>query len=172
MPMFFNKCTYSSFVRQANGWGFRRITKEPDRNGYYHQYFLRGRSDLCRLMKRPRLSLKNSTAANNCEPDFYSMPSIEEDKSLDTLSEKPSSGNRAVRYAEEIHKQKQQKDGIADVPYRQAPAGDKYTVDVESASLAINSCPLRHYEAQLAEEARKLKIQQQMMAAQTPLSYR
>ena len=39
----FNQSKYTSFVRQVNGWGFRRVTVGPEANTYYHELFLRGR---------------------------------------------------------------------------------------------------------------------------------
>jgi hypothetical protein len=38
LPLFFEHSKISSFVRQANGWGFRRITKgTSNRDSYYHE---------------------------------------------------------------------------------------------------------------------------------------
>ncbi|KAI2505500.1 hypothetical protein MHU86_8931 [Fragilaria crotonensis] len=42
IPTYFEHSKFSSFIRQANGWGFRRITQGRDRNSYYHERFLRG----------------------------------------------------------------------------------------------------------------------------------
>ena len=40
IPEYFRHCKYNSFARQVNGWGFRRITKGPDHNAYYHEVSL------------------------------------------------------------------------------------------------------------------------------------
>lgn len=40
---YFNQSKYTSFVRQVNGWGFRRVTVGTEANTYYHELFLRGR---------------------------------------------------------------------------------------------------------------------------------
>ena len=37
IPVFFRHGRYSSFARQVNGWGFRRITHGSDYNSYYHE---------------------------------------------------------------------------------------------------------------------------------------
>lgn len=37
LPTYFEHAKFSSFIRQANGWGFRRLQKGPDRNSYYHE---------------------------------------------------------------------------------------------------------------------------------------
>jgi len=170
IPKFFVSCKYTSFVRQANGWGFRRILKGQDRNAYYHRYFLRGRSDLCRLMKRPGVRQKFPLNPDT-EPDFYTMPPIEQDHTLVALERKESSGNRAVKNAAEVHRQSLEKYGsgfckvenrsvsfqdcnssgtsptLDLVKSRQVPIGDIYTRDIEGASYELNSDPLAHYDA-------------------------
>lgn len=37
IPKYFEYTNYNSFIRLVNAWGFRRITKGPDRNSYYHE---------------------------------------------------------------------------------------------------------------------------------------
>lgn len=37
IPIFFRHGRYTSFARQVNGWGFRRITHGNDFNSYYHE---------------------------------------------------------------------------------------------------------------------------------------
>lgn len=37
IPLYFRHGRYSSFMRQVNGWGFRRVTGGSDYNSYYHQ---------------------------------------------------------------------------------------------------------------------------------------
>jgi len=69
LPQFFQHRKLSSFIRQANGWGFRRITQGPDRNTYYHELFLRGMPFLCKGMKRPGIA-KKVTGDPEHEPDL------------------------------------------------------------------------------------------------------
>lgn len=69
LPIYFEHAKYSSFIRQANGWGFRRITTGHDRNAYYHPRFLRGLPHLCKDMKRPGVSKKLAADAEH-EPDL------------------------------------------------------------------------------------------------------
>ena len=145
VPLFFFSCKYSSFVRQANGWGFRRICKGLDRNAYYHRFFLRGRLDLCRLMKRPGVRQKVTATPEN-EPDFYKMPLIEEDNRLFALDVLEGSGNRAVKKAAEIYSEIQRR---TTKEQSQIPVGDIFTLDAEDESYKTNSDPLSHYEAQL-----------------------
>jgi hypothetical protein len=71
IPTYFEHSKFSSFIRQANGWGFRRmISKGPDRNSYYHELFLRGNPHLIKLMKRPTSTTRPQGDAAT-EPDFY-----------------------------------------------------------------------------------------------------
>ena len=73
IPTYFEHNKFSSFIRQANGWGFRRITaKGPDRNAYYHEQFLRGLPHLCKIMQRPAPNEKPISDPNT-EPDFYKI---------------------------------------------------------------------------------------------------
>jgi hypothetical protein len=75
IPTYFEHSKFSSFVRQANGWGFRRITQGRDRNSYYHELFLRGLPHLCKQMKRPGVAEKASTDAEH-EPDFQKISEL------------------------------------------------------------------------------------------------
>lgn len=64
----------TSFRRQLAVYGFSRITYGPDRGGYYHENFLRGRRLLC-CQGIPRILNKPSNAAPLPfeKPDFYSF---------------------------------------------------------------------------------------------------
>lgn len=72
---YFEHAKFSSFIRQANGWGFRRITQGRDRNSYYHELFLRNLPHLCKKMKRPGVAEK-TTADPDHEPDLYKISEI------------------------------------------------------------------------------------------------
>jgi len=37
IPLYFRHGRYSSFARQVNGWGFKRITHGSDYNSYYRK---------------------------------------------------------------------------------------------------------------------------------------
>ena len=75
IPIYFEHSKFSSFIRQANGWGFRRITQGRDRNSYYHPLFLRGLPHLCKQMKRPGVSEKVAVDVDH-EPDFYKISEV------------------------------------------------------------------------------------------------
>jgi hypothetical protein len=75
IPTYFEHAKFSSFIRQANGWGFRRITQGRDRNSYYHELFLRGLPHLCKEMKRPGVAQKIAGDPEH-EPDLYRITEL------------------------------------------------------------------------------------------------
>ena len=68
----------TSFQRQLNLYGFMRKTDGTDRGSYYHELFLRGRSDLAKIMVRTRVKGECKRRAL-LEPDFYKMPFCPDD---------------------------------------------------------------------------------------------
>ena len=77
MPKYFNHNAITSFQRQLNLYGFKRITKagSKDQGAYYHELFLRGRPGLCRRMRRQKIKgtgYKPLPDPDN-EPNFYEM---------------------------------------------------------------------------------------------------
>mmetsp|Transcript_26866 Transcript_26866/g.77455 ORF Transcript_26866/g.77455 Transcript_26866/m.77455 type:complete len:649 (-) Transcript_26866:272-2218(-) len=82
LSSYFNQSKYTSFVRQVNGWGFRRVTVGSEANTYYHELFLRGRPGLLRFMRRQPASLHNTALRirrnlkqvdQEADPDFYAV---------------------------------------------------------------------------------------------------
>jgi hypothetical protein len=71
LPQYFTHGKYNSFMRQVNGWGFRRISQGPDFNSYYHEYFLRGMPHLCARMRRKAIA--RGSAETYYDPDFRKM---------------------------------------------------------------------------------------------------
>lgn len=81
LPRFFRQSKLTSFQRQLNLYGFGRLTGGRDRGSYYHELFLRGRADLCKIMLQTRVI---RDAAQRClepiaavAPNFYAMPTTE-----------------------------------------------------------------------------------------------
>jgi hypothetical protein len=78
MPAYFRQSKLTSFQRQLNLYGFRRLTTGADRGGYYHEMFLKHKLFLCRTMTRIRIKgtgIKGK-ASPETEPNFYAMPEI------------------------------------------------------------------------------------------------
>jgi hypothetical protein len=69
----------SSFQRQLNLYGFQRMTQGPDKNGYYHEYFLRNRVYLVDYIRRTKVkgTKVRARSSPDTEPDFWQMPWIE-----------------------------------------------------------------------------------------------
>ena len=60
---YFEQTNYTSYRRQLNLWGFKRIAGPktgPNFGAYYHPQFTRDDKYSCRLMRRPPASIKNS----------------------------------------------------------------------------------------------------------------
>jgi len=78
MINYFRQSKLTSFQRQLNLYGFRRITQGVDSGAYYHELFLRGRPDLTSKMVRQKVKgtgHKQPTDAST-EPNFYAMPPV------------------------------------------------------------------------------------------------
>jgi hypothetical protein len=74
LPRYFGHTNHASFVRVVNAWGFRRIVTGPDRDSYYHELFLRGKSNLYTQMKRlPNSQKKTPVNKEDKCPDFYEL---------------------------------------------------------------------------------------------------
>jgi hypothetical protein len=54
MPTYFSTTRMSSFQRQLNMYGFRRITEGPDKGGFHHKSFLKGKKELVEQIKRKK----------------------------------------------------------------------------------------------------------------------
>eukprot|EP00977_Amphora_coffeiformis_P027532 scaffold34619_cov183-Amphora_coffeaeformis.AAC.9 len=91
LPLWFRQTKYSSFQRQLNLYGFKRITAGPDKGSHYHELFLRGKRHLAHRIPRVRIKGKGARkpADPRQEPDFYAktfLPQTESKPPSSTLS--------------------------------------------------------------------------------------
>lgn len=84
MPTYFKQSKFPSFQRQLNLYGFQRITRGPDKGGYYNELFLRGKVFLAHRIQRMRVKGTGVRARSNpeTEPDFTVMPPVDVSSSL------------------------------------------------------------------------------------------
>jgi hypothetical protein len=61
MPKYFWTNRITSFQRQLNMYGFKRITEGPERGAYFHPFFIKGRHDLIHSIKRKKVTPRPST---------------------------------------------------------------------------------------------------------------
>jgi hypothetical protein len=82
LSRFFLQKKFTSFRRQLNLWGFKRIRKGPDQGAYYHELFLRSKPYLCRAIERlptqkPGGAFKKDLTDNwEVYPIFCNMPPL------------------------------------------------------------------------------------------------
>jgi hypothetical protein len=109
VPLYFRQSRLSSFKRQLNLYGFELINTGPARGGYFHELFVKDRSDLCRKMRRVavKVGVKNA------------KPSISKESNEDDTVEK----------TDNILKQYDQEDPIAEAveTSEAAPAAEELT---------------------------------------------
>ncbi|KAG7368754.1 HSF-type DNA-binding protein [Nitzschia inconspicua] len=78
LPTYLRQGKLTSFQRQLNLYGYQRLTRGKDAGAYYHELFLRGKSNLTKRMRRTKIKGTKFKAASNPEqePDFYTMPPV------------------------------------------------------------------------------------------------
>lgn len=68
------KPKFTSFLRNINLWGFKRLyRKGPDKGCYYHEFFVKGHRSLCSEINRTSVNGNKvrQKASHRDEPDFY-----------------------------------------------------------------------------------------------------
>jgi hypothetical protein len=75
LPHYFKLSKIASFQRQLNLYGFQRITRGPDKGGYYNELFLRNRPFLSHRIQRVKVKGTGIRARSNPEqePNLWSM---------------------------------------------------------------------------------------------------
>lgn len=80
IPNFFHHGKYSSFMRQVNGWGFKRISKGPDSRSYCHELFLKGLPHVSLNMNRPTTPEKDNRSSSS-KSGFSAISAISHSRS-------------------------------------------------------------------------------------------
>uniref|UniRef100_A0A7S2V6P5 HSF-type DNA-binding domain-containing protein n=1 Tax=Fibrocapsa japonica TaxID=94617 RepID=A0A7S2V6P5_9STRA len=65
LPRYFRHGKYSSFQRQLNLYGFRRVFKGPDSGAYYHPHFIRDQPSLVAHIKRSGRNSNNNSSSSS-----------------------------------------------------------------------------------------------------------
>lgn len=77
MPKYFKQSKLASFQRQLNLYGFTRLSASgPDKGGYFHELFLRGKEHMCSRIIRMKIKgprVKGPRPRDRDEPKFYKM---------------------------------------------------------------------------------------------------
>ncbi|GKY94388.1 hypothetical protein MPSEU_000404800 [Mayamaea pseudoterrestris] len=133
MPKYFSTSRTSSFQRQLNLYGFRRVAEGPDKGAYWHESFLRGRRSQCKNIRRKKptiklppsafgylLSAANGAAAMN--PHAFSVRQMIADGQLSAeqrILAATQQTNPALAAALLLEKQRQQADLLNQLVLRQ-----------------------------------------------------
>jgi hypothetical protein len=158
LPKFFEHSKFSSFIRQANGWGFRRLLSGPNRNSYYQEYFLRSMPWLCKKMRRPKVGEKKGISVDH-EPDLpiislqFPVPNNPMTREIQIVLETIKQGPRArmpVHWAGEALPPPAEVPAVAAAPPREPTPVKEKSVAKVSAQNAQVLAPTNNFASGVA----------------------
>eukprot|EP00535_Pseudo-nitzschia_heimii_P009742 CAMPEP_0197192720 /NCGR_PEP_ID=MMETSP1423-20130617/25589_1 /TAXON_ID=476441 /ORGANISM="Pseudo-nitzschia heimii, Strain UNC1101" /LENGTH=1160 /DNA_ID=CAMNT_0042645669 /DNA_START=57 /DNA_END=3539 /DNA_ORIENTATION=+ len=103
MPRFFKQTKYKSFQRQLNLYGFIRVDMGPNKGGYRHPRFIRGRKDLLALINRIKIKGNGRPRSDRSNSSAVSFDTDSADNA-NNLSEKEEKTNSITDNATEFSK--------------------------------------------------------------------
>ncbi|EJK76694.1 hypothetical protein THAOC_01529 [Thalassiosira oceanica] len=126
-PLFFKSTKFRSFTRQLLLWGFRRETKGPDANAWYHESFRKSMPGLARQLKRTSIKgCKRGERAKAKEP----IPNFHAKGPDDMRRRGNRQANQANRRATVSLPMPPTKDGNRHFPNLEEDTNDINTVEI------------------------------------------
>jgi len=103
LQKYFRQSKFKSFLRQLQGYDFKRITRGNDQGVVTHPMFLRGRRPVCSLMKRKRVIPRGEQQAQENQASSTTTTTITTTTSDGiTATESSTKNNNAARNNKEI----------------------------------------------------------------------
>jgi hypothetical protein len=101
MPAFFHSSKYKTFQRSLNLWGFKSVSRGPDKGACYHQFFVRGNVDLCKNMIRVKIKGGGTAGVpSSSEPKTAtSAPQAQESSLATKLSQLSAAATRSSKFS-------------------------------------------------------------------------
>jgi hypothetical protein len=166
IPLYFRHAKYASFMRQVNGWGFKRIVSGNDHNSYYHELFVRDCPQLCLKMKR--MKKDGDSTADDKEKDSVGGSS-DEHRHVGTKGEeeeeeeRPSKRQKAPKEEEEGSSQS----SLSDSHHEAAPANTTASAAHAAAlsSILSGGAPTSSDAMGRVDSATLSKLQEALAAA-------